>query len=415
MKYKNKELLTITKKMNEIKKTPVVILNGFLGSGKTTLFRSLLAQSKRKNISVCAIVNDMSELDVDGELIGNTYIVEDNSSILESISSCVLSSKTGIQKLSEAIQRLLANQNPELIIIETSGSCHPMPLIEYFKKQQQLRLKGVFVLVDSLMLKHDFNYGESLVPKMQQNMAQGKRDTINLLVEQILFCSHLFITKADRIEKDKLPEIATYVQQINPLASVHSIHFGRLTIESLFELEEYNYSNVVQLTKELESILESEQNADSPYDLVTRVIKEDRPFHPQRLWDVCHQHLDKRIFRSKGFFWLASRDKYSLLWQQAAGGISLELIGSWRSGIVEDKNHGLSEMEIEQLKEMLSKETGRFGDRHCDLTVIGDKSQVNHFTDKLNSCFLTEDEIILWEQGYEFDDPWPKNIVKMVN
>ena len=101
------------------------------------------------------------------------------------------------------------------------------------------------------------------------------------------------------------------------------------------------------------------------------------------------------------------------MWQQAAGGISLELIGSWRSGILEDENNGLSEIEIEHLKKIVSKETGRFGDRHCDLTVIGDKSQINQFTDKLNSCFLTDEEIDLWNSGYEFSDPWPKNMVKM--
>jgi G3E family GTPase len=108
-------------------KTPVVILNGFLGSGKTTLFRKLLTQAKKKDIPVCAIVNDMSELDVDGELIANTDIVEGNSNIMESIHSCVLSSKNGIEKLDKAIKKLLSTQNPALIIIETSGSCHPLP------------------------------------------------------------------------------------------------------------------------------------------------------------------------------------------------------------------------------------------------------------------------------------------------
>jgi G3E family GTPase len=401
--------------MNTTKQVPVVILNGFLGSGKTTLFRSLLAQSKRKNIPICAIVNDMSELDVDGELLGNTTLVEDDASILKSISSCVLSSVMGIKKLDEAIENLLLNQNPELIVIETSGSCHPMPLIEYFKGHNQVKLTGMLVLVDSFMLKHDFNYGEGLIPEMRKNMSQGKRDTVNLLVEQILFCSHLFITKADKIEKDKLPDIATYAQELNPSASVHSVLFGKLTIESLFELEEYNYSNVSQLIEELKPILELEKNADSPYDITTRVIRDDRPFHPQRLWDVCHQFLDKRIYRSKGFFWLASRDKDALLWQQAAGGISLELIGSWRSGIVEDKNNDLSQMEIEKLKEMLADESGRFGDRYCELTVIGDKSQVDPFTEKLETCFLTDEEIRLWGEGFEFEDPWPKNIIKMKN
>ena len=124
--------------MNSFEKIPVVILNGFLGSGKTTLFRNLLSQSKKKDIPVCAIVNDMSELDVDGELLGNTDVVEDDKSILESIHDCVLSSKNGIQKLDQAIYKLLSHRNPELIIIETSGSCHPMPLIEYFKEQVEL-------------------------------------------------------------------------------------------------------------------------------------------------------------------------------------------------------------------------------------------------------------------------------------
>ena len=401
--------------MNVINKSQVIILNGFLGSGKTTLFRSLLSQSKKKDIPVCAIVNDMSELDVDGELLGYTDIIEDDNSILESISDCVLSSKTGIDKLNQAIEKLQKKQPPEFIIIETSGSCHPMPLIEYFKTKTSVRLTGVFVLIDSLMMAHDFNYGESLIPKIQENMATGKRDTVNLLVEQIMFCSHLFLTKSDRIEEEKLSDIATYTQQINPLATTHSVVFGRLTIESLFDLEEYKYMQVDKLVEELRPLMESEEQGDRPYDLETKVIRDNRPFHPQRLWDVCHQHLDKRIYRSKGFFWLASRDKHSLLWQQAAGGISLELIGSWRSGIVNDEDHGLSEMEIEQLKEMLKKEHDRFGDRHCDLTVIGDKTQVNQFTEKLKTCFLTDDEIILWEQGHEFSDPWPKSIARMVD
>ncbi|MEM9985404.1 MAG: GTP-binding protein [Bacteroidota bacterium] len=401
--------------MNTSQKIPAVILNGFLGSGKTTLFRNLLSQSKKKHIRVCAIVNDMSELDVDGELLGSNDLVEENRGILESIHSCVLSSKLGLQKLDQAINKLLDRQDPELLIIETSGSCHPMPLITYFEKHAQVKLTGVFALVDSLMLAHDYKYGETLIPQMKHNLAHGKRDTVNLLVEQVMFGSHLILTKADRIDKSRLPHIAAYLRAINPFASAHSVHFGKLKIESLFEIPEYDYFKVAQLVEELKPVLELEEEGDRPYDLATRVIKDDRPFHPQRLWDTCHQYLDQRIYRSKGFFWLASRDKFSLLWNQAAGSINLELIGSWRSGIVEDENHGISAYEIEQLKELLARESGRFGDRHCDLTVIGDKAQVDRFTDALKACFLTESEIKLWEAGHGFEDPWPKSIVKMVN
>ena len=398
-----------------MRKTPVVILNGFLGSGKTTLFRNLLSQSKSKQLSVCAIVNDMSELDVDGELIANTAIVEGDNKILESISSHVLSSKIGLKKLDHSISKLLSNSHPDLIIIETSGSCHPMPLIRYFKNHQKVNLTGVLVLVDSLMLAHDYDYGSALIPNMQQNMSEGKRGTINLLVEQIMFCSHLILTKSDRINNNKLEDIKNQIKKINPFVSVNSIIFGKLSIESIFEIKEYNYDNVKILFDELQPILEAEENTDRPYNIETRVIKDDRPFHPERLWDVCHKYLDKRIYRSKGFFWLASRREHSLLWNQASGGINLELMGTWLAAIFENKNNGLLEEEMKLLEERLENETGRFGDRCCDLTVIGDKDQVNQFTEKLKSCFLTDNEIKQWKNGIEFKDPWPKKIVKLNN
>ena len=396
-------------------KIPVVILNGFLGSGKTTLFKNLLNQSKKKKINVSAIVNDMSELDVDGELLGNVSVIEENNSLLESIHDCVLSSIIGIKKLDMALKKLLSNHNSKLIIIETSGSCHPLPLIEYFKHNKQLTLTKVFALVDSLMLAYDYKDGEQLIPKMQTNLSQNKRDTVNLLVEQIMFCSELILTKTDRIEPEKLSNIAAKIHPINPYVPIHSVSFGKIAIESLLEIKEYDYYKVERLIDELKPVLDLEAQTDKPYNLATTVIKDDRPFHPQRLWNTCHDHLGDRIFRSKGFFWLASRDKHSLLWNQAGGGINLEFMGSWMFGIIKDKNHGLSKEEIKILKTRLNNKSSRFGDRCCDLTVIGDESQIDQFTNALKSCFLTEEEIKLWESGHVFQDPWPKNIVKMVS
>ena len=396
-----------------MQKIPVVILNGFLGSGKTTLFRNLLSQSKRKKISVCAIVNDMSELDIDGELIANTSAVEEDKRILESISSFVLSSKAGIDKLDQSIIKLLSNNHPDIIIVETSGSCHPMPLIKYFKKHKMIKLTGVFVLVDSVMIANDFDYGKKLIPNMQQNSIDGVRDPINLLVEQILFCSHLILTKGDKIESYQLQNIADSIKQINPYASTHSVVFGKLLIDSLFEIKEYNYFNVARLFEELQPILESEENTERPYNLATKVIKDDRPFHPERLWDICHKYLDTRIYRSKGFFWLASRNSDSLLWNQAAGGINLEIMGTWKAAIIEDENNGLLKEELKLLKEKLKNETGRFGDRCCDLTIIGHEDHVTQFSEKLNSCFLTKEEIKNWKKGMKFKDPWPKKIIRI--
>ena len=98
----------------------------------------------------------------------------------------------------------------------------------------------------------------------------------------------------------------------------------------------------------------------------------------------------------------------SLLWNQAAGGINLDLIGFWRAGILEDENNNLDQAERDGLRAWLADEPGRFGDRHCHLTVIGDRNQVDQFTDALTKCFLTEEEITRWQAGEVFPDPWPE-------
>ncbi|MEM6364025.1 MAG: GTP-binding protein [Planctomycetota bacterium] len=393
-------------------KTKALILNGFLGSGKTTLLRSLIIQASKRHLPIGVVVNDMSELDVDGLLVVQSELVEPSDSNFNPIYSCILSSKKGISELGQALDSMMSTTPPELILIETSGSCHPMPLVEFFRSQPQFELAGILTLVDSAMIDQDYECGSQLVPIMQHNVQNQQRDTTNLLVEQIMFCSHLLLTKVDRINDEKLQTIAKFIHELNPYVSIVSVPWGQFPIDDVLDMPAYNYDRVALLVEEVKPDLESEGHDDRPYDLATRVITDDRPFHPRRLWDTCRHQLGQHIYRSKGFFYLASRDKLSLLWNQAAGGIDLELVGHWRIGILEDEDNGLDDVELEGLRQRLATETGRFGDRRCHLTVIGDKSQIDRFTDLLNQCFLTSDEIDHWQSGGTFDDPWPTELVQ---
>ena len=388
---------------------PVLILNGFLGSGKTTLLRNLLKQSHQRNLDLGVVVNDMSELDVDGEIVAQTEFFEEGNARFQSIHSCVLSSKKGVQELQIALEAMVSEGPPELLLIETSGSCHPLPLVEFFSTQPQFKLTGLLTLVDAAMIDQDYDRGELILPTMQRNVQNQRRDTTNLLVEQILFCSHVLLTKADRIDEARIQTIARSISGLNPFVPVMALPWGNLPLDDLQAMPEYDYHRVQPLIEELSPSLESESGDDRPYDLATRVIKDDRPFHPQRLWETCTQHLGDKIYRSKGFFYLCSRDGVSLLWNQAAAGINLDLVGFWRAGILEDENSNLDEVERAGLREMMAKEPGRFGDRHCHLTVIGDKNQVDQFTESLMQCFLTEAEILRWQAGERFTDPWPEN------
>ena len=125
---------------------PVVILNGFLGSGKTTLLRSLLMQSRQQEMDLGVIVNDMSELDVDGEIVAQTDLFEEGDLRFQSVHDCVLSSGRGLVELERMLGSMLTDRPPELILIETSGSGHPMPLVEFFSTRPEFQLTGVLTL-----------------------------------------------------------------------------------------------------------------------------------------------------------------------------------------------------------------------------------------------------------------------------
>lgn len=393
-----------------MQKVPLTILNGFLGAGKTTLLKHLLGQAHRQQLAVAVIVNDMSDLDVDGVLIANTEIVSRAQHNFVTISADSISSPGGIRRLDAALDKLLVHRRPAHILLETSGSSHPLPLVKYLHGHPQVSLRGLLNLVDGVMLRDDYRGGEALLSRWQQNLRAGRRGTENLLAEQVLFCSHLLLTKSDRLTPAELTAMAQSLQQINPYVAVMALSRGNLALEDLLAMAEYDFHRVLRLIDELEP----ELDAGGAYDIESRVIEDDRPFHPQRLWDTCHRFLGTGIHRSKGFFWLPGRDDLALLWNQAAGSINLDVVSFWKAGVLAHGDSGLTAEERALLhQQMLQQWPGRFGDRRSRLTVIGQKGEVDGFVAALKTCFLTEAEIHRWETGGTFPDPWPVRMAKV--
>ncbi|MBO0639795.1 CobW family GTP-binding protein [Pantoea agglomerans] len=394
-------------------KVPLTILNGFLGAGKTTMLKSLLVQAHRQGLAACVIVNDMSELDVDGVLIANTELVDACKHNFFTFSADSISSASGIAKLDDALQQILAC-HPDLILLETSGSSHPLPLVRYFRHHAHVQLKGFLSLVDSVMLNDDFAAGSALIPRLQANLQAGKRHIENLLAEQIMFCSHLILTKNDRLPAESVKSIAQAIHPLNPFVAVMAVPRGNLVLDKLKDFPDYDFHRVSQLINELaEEVDKSVSTEDSAWAMKAVVIQDDRPFHPQRLWDTCHQFMGTGVYRSKGFFWLPGRDDMALLWNQATGSINLEFISYWKAGILHHTHNNLTDEERQILQQEADRAPGRFGDRRCSMTVIGEDDAANAFAIALKRCFLTEDEISWWHSGGIFSDPWPQRIARV--
>ena len=391
---------------------PVVILHGFLGSGKTTLLRKVLALAIATDNVPAVVVNDMSELDVDGVLVANVDAVGKDNDQFITISGDSISTPSGLEQLDEALSDMLRKETPPWLLIETSGSSHPLPLVSYFKTQANYRLTSVITLVDTIWLRDDFDAATTLIPRWQKNVERKERGIENLLVEQIMFSNKVLLTKADKVAPEVVKKVAQAIHPINPYAEIISTSWGNASLGQLSNDNEYNYFLVEQLINELESQvnLPLTLSGKASQKIVAQVIKDDRPFHPMRLWQVCHHHLTKGVFRSKGFFWLPTKDDMSLLWSQANGSVGLEVVGYWRVAAMHDENQRLTLEQMALMQQKINEVDSRFGDRRCRLTVIGQRDEVNLFVDMLNDCFLTEQEILQWRRGEKFEDPWPTNI-----
>lgn len=394
---------------------PATILNGFLGAGKTTLLQNLLVQARAlPDVTLGVVVNEMSPLDIDGSVLDTSEVISRNSPYFASIPSGSISAADGLSKFAAAVERVLSDGEVTHLLIETSGSTHPWPLLQQIKAMPALELRGFLSVVDAVVLTQDHDEGRALHANASANLANGQRGVENLLAEQIMFANRVLLSKSDRVAAEGVQRVGAAVHPLNPFADILAMKWGNLRLETVLDMPAYDYHRVAQLGAEL-----TQWEKDHPaapmaqpetYALGTRVIEDPRPFHPQRLWDVYNAALGVGIYRSKGFFWLPSRDSLMLLWNQTGGNVGLGIVNYWRISALEDESLNLSDWEQEQLRAKLTERHPDFGDRRCRLTVIGKEDELDIFVTELRKCFCTPDEIAAWKRGAPFDDPWPTSV-----
>ncbi|NRB03218.1 MAG: cobalamin biosynthesis protein CobW, partial [Rhodobacteraceae bacterium] len=80
---------------------------------------------------------------------------------------------------------------------------------------------------------------------------------------------------------------------------------------------------------------------------------------------------------------------------------------------LEDGSLNLSAWEKDAMRAKLTEAHPDFGDRRCQLTVIGNEAELDAFVDALEGCFCTAEEIEAWKAGSSFEDPWPKTVMSL--
>lgn len=156
------------------------------------------------------------------------------------------------------------------------------------------------------MLHEDYDDGYGLITALQQLLEQGKRSVVNRLAEQLMFCNQMILTKYDRLPRETLADIGTAIHPLNPEVGIIAVPWGNLDLDAVLALPPYDFHRVALLIDELTDDIDTDCSPVlvAPLHLVLSscVIQDERPFHPQRLWDVYHHAMGTGVYRSKGFF-----------------------------------------------------------------------------------------------------------------
>lgn len=392
---------------------PITILCGFLGSGKTTLLRRWQRDDALCDAAV--IVHDLSEFGLDAELLSADGAKPRHGELAGRVAA--LHGAHARELLQASVQSALLEiaelvPKPTMLIVESTGAAHPWPLLSAFTRNSQFSLRHFIVTVDALSLHRDFSDGLSLCEDPAIMSDPALRYAASILVEQIAFASIIILTKTDTIAKTTVDAQVRALQKLQPRAAIGLSAQAGLQFSQLDGVPAPSMADLQDRAEQL-GLLDFSAASATADEVDCLIFRDPRPFHPARLHDACQQHLGTGLYRTKGYFWMASRPAHVLLWQQSGSQITLEFTGLWRAELAHNRDGKLLPEEVIQLKAMLAEKNPIFGDRHNELTLIGLRHAREAFAAALQDALCTEQEISAWRNGEFFPDPWPQKLRKI--
>ena len=235
---------------------------------------------------------------------------------------------------------------------------------------------------------------------------EDSRGLVDLLIQQVEFANVIIVNKVDTVDAATVTRVKATLARLNTKAEILTATRSAVPLTSILNTKRFSMAEAESAPGWLvelrgEHIPESEE-----YGISSFVYRRRRPFHPQRLADaLADGSVLKRVVRSKGFLWLATRQSTGGVWEHAGRVHRVVPGGPWYAAV----HYAMwppswRSMRHEWLPEPV-------GDRHTELVIIGMSHDQASITAALDAACLTDEE---FDEGpakwAEYPDPftaWP--------
>ncbi len=410
-----------------MKETPILLLTGYLGSGKTTLVNHIL--TKEQNIKFAVIVNDLGEVNIDASLIQKGGIVgQKDESLVALQNGCICC--TLKMDLIEQLNDIMKLDRFDYIVIEASGICEPEPIAQticsipsmgpQYMEHGVPRLDCIVTVVDALRMQSEFACGEDL-----KRRDIGEEDIETLLIQQIEFCNLVLLNKASEVEPDELDRIRHIIHALQPSAPIIETDYAMVNLNDIINTNLFDYEKVATSAgwiREIERPATEEEEAEAHH----HDHDEEPEHHHDHDEEADHDHhheghhhhhhhdegeaeeygiqtfvyyrrpavdihkfdrfvatkWPKNVIRAKGLIYFSNNPDMSFLFEQAGVQKKLTQSGLWFATAPEDELRRMVEYNPDILRDW----DEQYGDRMVKLVFIGQHLDTEQLTRDLDEC-----------------------------
>ena len=407
----------------ENKITPITLLTGYLGAGKTTLMNHVL--TNQDGYKVAVIVNDIGEVNIDAKLIADGGFIQekDSGKVVPLSNGCICC--TLKEDLMQQIVDILKTRKFDYIMIEASGICEPLPIaqtitvlsnsLEQYGLPKMCRLDNVVTVVDSVRLATEFGCGENLVKE-----DIDEEDIENLLIEQIEFCNVIVLNKVDDVTEEQLNTVKAVIKKLQPTAKIIETNYAKVDVKEIMDTNNFDFEKITSSAGWIQELEkddnheedehehhhehdEEEEDEDEEehgyhhhhhhhehnheegeaeeYGISTFVYTSRKPFAVEKFEKYINEEFPKSVIRCKGLVWFKSDYDMSYLFEQAGKQFKLSETGYWLASAPKEDLEQIVKNDPDALKDW----DDEVGDRMVKLVFIGRKMDKEKIIEDLNN------------------------------